>query len=100
MPTTVISARVDTATLRQAMRVIDASSYSLADIIKDTITNIAVTGEIPLEKRLEEAARKRREEGKKKIAEFLAFVDSVEWAPWLATLTDEQMKDMIASKYD
>lgn len=100
MPTTVVSARVDTATLRQAMCVIDASSYSLADIIKDTITNIAVTGEIPLEKRLEEEARKRREEGEKKMADFMAFVDSVPWVPWLSTLTDEEMKDMIASKYD
>ena len=99
MPTTVISARVDTATLRQAMRVIDASSYSLADIIKDAITNIAVTGEIPLEKRLEEA-RKRREEGQKKMAAFMAWRETVEWAPWLATLTDDEMKDMIASKYD
>ena len=100
MPTTVISARVDKATLRRAMRVIDASSYSLADIIKDTITNIAVTGEIPLEKRLEEEARKRREEGRKKMAAFMAFADSAEWPAWLSTLTDEEMKDMIASKYD
>ena len=98
--TTVISARVDTATLRQAMRAIDASNTSLADVIKRTIGDIARTGKVDVVERVEAMERARREQGHRKMEEFLAFTDSVEWAPWLSTLTDEQMKDMIASKYD
>ena len=98
--TTVVSARVDTATLRCAMRAIDASNTSIADVIKRTIYDIARTGKVDVIERVEAMERARREEGHRKMEEFIAFTDSVEWAPWLATLTDEQMKDMIASKYD
>ena len=99
MPSTVISVRVDTATLHRAMRVIEGKETTLADVVKTTISNIAETEEVPVDIRLTAEEQARREEGHRRFQAFMEFCDSVEWAPWLSTLTTEQMRDMIASEY-
>ncbi len=98
--TTVVSARVDTATLRCAMRAIDASNTSIADVIKRTIYDIARTGKVDVIERVEAMERARREEGHRKMEEFMSWRKDVPEVSWLSTLTDEEMRDMIASKYD
>lgn len=96
--TTVVSARVDTATLRCAMRAIDASNTSIADVIKRTIYDIARTGKVDVIERVEAMERARREEGHRKMVEFIAWRKDVPEVPWLTTLTDEEMKDMFGSR--
>lgn len=91
MATAVVSGRVDERIKMQADRYIHASGLATADVIRMVWEHIARTGEVPQEER--SAPELNNFEG------FMEFRASLPSATWLATLTDDQMKDMIASRY-
>lgn len=94
MTTTVVSGRVDSRVKERAGAHIKAAGLTSAAVIESLWNHIAETGEVPIF------------EGKNKLADedplasFLELRRAMSCAPkWLADLTDEQMNDMMASRY-
>ena len=84
MATAVVSGRVDERVRQRADAYIKAAGLTPADVIR--------TGEVPDE-------GEAQGETPDAFEDFMAFRASLPKATWLADLTDEQMKDMIASRY-
>ena len=92
MATAVVSGRVDEKIRQHADAYIRAAGSTPAEVIKVVWENIARTGEVPEE----EPARGSRDAWER----FMEFRESLPKAePWLANLTKEEMRDMIASRY-
>ena len=92
MATSVVSGRVDEKIRQRADAYIRAAGSTPAEVIKVVWENIARTGEVPEVVPVEEprGAWER----------FMEFRESLPKAePWLVSLTKEQMRDMIASRY-
>ena len=92
MATDVVSGRVDKLVNRQAAKYIRAAEKTPADVIKTVWENIASTGEIPEPV----VCNPEKDDAWQR---FMSFRSSLPPATWLATLTDDQMKDMIAGRY-
>lgn len=95
MATVVVSGRVDEEVKRGVDRILERAGKTPADVIKDVWANIYATGELPTtQQQIDEFQEKRR-----RFQDFIEFVDSMPPAPaWFATMTDEQMNDMIAEE--
>ena len=92
MATSVVSGRVDEKIRQRADAYIRAAGSTPAEVIKVVWENIARTGEVP------EVAPV--EEPRGAWERFMEFRESLPKAePWLVSLTKEQMRDMIASRY-
>ena len=93
MPTAIVSGRVDTAVRDRANAYIHAAGLTAGDVVKRVWENIARTGEVPA---VQQAAAEQ--ESDDPFERFMAFCDSLPKPKddWLATMTDEQMKDLIA----
>lgn len=91
MATAVVSGRVDERVRQRADAYIKAAGLTPADVIRVVWENIARTGEVPDE-------GEAQGETPDAFEDFMAFRASLPKATWLADLTDEQMKDMIASR--
>ena len=92
MATSVVSGRVDEKIRQRADAYIRAARATPAEVSKVVWESIARTGEVPVESPAEESngAWER----------FMEFRESLPKAePWLVSLTKEQMRDMIASRY-
>ena len=92
MATSVVSGRVDEKIRQRADAYIRAAGSTPAEVIKVVWESIARTGEVPEVVPVEEprGAWER----------FMEFRESLPKAePWLVSLTKEQMRDMIASRY-
>ena len=96
MGTVVVSGRVDEQVKREVDRILEREGTTAAEVIKQMWVTISVTGEVP---RTEEQERRFREQRER----FKRFVDFTRELPpaseWLINLTDEEMRDMIASRY-
>ena len=93
MGTTVVSGRVDESVKAQADRYLRRAGMTAGDAIKALWTYIANAGQIPQE--LVEHPANERDQWEK----FMEFRGTLPRSTWLATLDDEQMKEMIASRY-
>lgn len=70
--TTLVSARVDTAVLEQAKRMLAAAGSSVSEVIRHTFETMVRTGEVPREEEDWYDAEKA-----KKIEESIAFIESL-----------------------
>ena len=91
MATAVVSGRVDEHVRAQADRYIRAAKTTPGDVIRAVWEHIAKTGEVPVAEPLP-ADRTTWDQ-------FMAFRDELPEATWLATLSDQDMKDLIARRY-
>ncbi len=92
MATSVVSGRVDEKVRQRADAYIRAAGSTPAEVIKVVWESIARTGEVPVESPAEESSGAWER--------FMEFRESLPKAePWLVSLTKEQMRDMIASRY-
>ena len=95
MATSVISGRVDDYVKEKAAAYIQAAGLTAAEVIKTVWERIARTGEVPVDE------SEAREAEYDPFEAFVTFCDSLEPAgDWLVNLTDEQMNDMMASRYE
>lgn len=93
MATSVVSGRVDDHVKERAAAYIHAAGMTSADVIKTVWERIAKTGEVPV------AEAEERECDP--FEAFVEFCDSLgPCDDWLINMTDEQMNDMIASRYE
>ncbi len=92
MATAVVSGRVDERVRQRADAYIKAAGTTTADVIRVVWERIARTGEVPDE-------GEAQGETPDAFEDFMAYRASLPKATWLADLTDEQMKDVIASRY-
>ncbi len=92
MATAVVSGRVDEAVRTRAARYIQQAGMLPGDVIRIVWEHIARTGEVPQEDADAAADADRWDQ-------FMSFRDRLPEATWLATMTDGQMKDMIAGRY-
>lgn len=95
METVVISGRVDAAVKEKASIYIKRAGQTAADVVKTVWENIAATGEVP-------TAAVSVDTAEASWNNFMALRDELgELTPSfdLATLTDEQVKDMVVSRY-
>ena len=91
--TTVVSARVDTATAERAAACIKASGLTVAEVIKRLWETIATTGEVP-------AMRVQKERPDTLLDEFLEFQKKLPKADsWFVNLDDAKMNEMMADRY-
>lgn len=95
MATSVVSGRVDDAVRARADAVIRAAGFSVADVIRVVWENIARTGVVPV---VEDTAQNTPVTDP--WDEFMAFRSALPESPWLVTLSDQEMKDVIASRYE
>ena len=96
MGTVVVSGRVDEQVKREVDRILEREGTTAAEVIKQMWVTISVTGEVP---RTEEQERRVREQ-RERFKRFVDFTRELPPAPeWLINLTDEEMRDMIASRY-
>ena len=92
MATAVVSGRVDEQVRQRADAYIRAAGSTPAEVNMVVGENIARTGEVPVESPAEES--------RGAWERFMEFRESLpEAEPWLVSLTKEQMRDMIASRY-
>lgn len=92
MATAVISGRVDARLKERADAYLRAAGVTAGDVIRAVWERIARTGEIP-EEWTSEVTDDDVFEG------FMRFRSELPAATWLSTLSEEQMRDMIASRY-
>lgn len=92
MATAVVSGRVDERVRQRADAYIKAAGTTTADVIRVVWERIARTGEVPDE-------GEAQVEGTSALDELLALREELGKSDWLVNLTDEQMKDAIASRY-
>ena len=96
MGTVVVSGRVDEQVKREVDRILEREGTTAAEVIKQMWVTISVTGEVPRTEAQERRVREQRERFKR----FVDFTRELPPAPeWLINLTDEEMRDMIASRY-
>lgn len=95
MATSVVSGRVDDAVRARADAVIRAAGFSVADVIRVVWENIARTGVVPAVEGADQDSPVTDP-----WDEFMAFRSALPESPWLATLSDQEMKDVIASRYE
>ena len=95
MATSVVSGRVDDAIRARADAVIRAAGYSVADVIRIVWENIARTGVVPA---VDGATQDSS--APDPWDEFMAFRAALPESQWLATLSDQEMKDVVASRYE
>lgn len=95
MATSVVSGRVDDAVRARADAVIRAAGFSVADVIRVVWENIARTGVVP-------AAEGAAQDSPAIDSwdEFMAFRSTLPESTCLAVLSDQEMKDVIASRYE
>lgn len=93
MPTAIVSGRVDAAVRDRANAYIHAAGLTAGDVVKLVWENIARTGEVPMRQEVAE------QEYDDPFEQFMAFCASLPKPKddWLSTMTDEQMKDLIAA---
>lgn len=92
MATTVVSGRVDEMVRRRADAYIRRVGSTPAEVIKVVWENIARTGEVPEETPAEQGASDPLET----LSELRATFSSSEW---LANLTREGLREVVASRY-
>lgn len=95
METAVISGRVDIPVKEKAAVYIKRTGQTAADVIKTVWENIAATGEVPtpaIATEDSEASWERFVSLRDELSELTPAFD-------LANLTDDQLKDMVASRY-
>lgn len=96
METAVVSGRVDQAVKERADRIIRASGFTVADVIKATWSSIAKTGELP------EAliAPTGKSELSNQFSRFVQFVEKLPSAPdEFADMSDAQMKSLLGERH-
>lgn len=95
MQTAVVSGRVDQTIKERADRVIRASGYTAADVIKATWSSIAQTGELP-----EALAVPAHKTGPSvQFSRFAQFVETLPPAPEaFAHMSDAQMKELLGGR--
>lgn len=93
MATAVISGRVDERIKERADAYLRAAGLQAGDVIRQVWEHIARTGEIPIDGKRE--ATVEEDPFEKLAALRISFGSSEE----LKHLTDEQMRDIIASRY-
>lgn len=94
METAVVSGRVDAQVRDRVATVLKLAGLTPGDIIRDVWESIAATGKVPVVEQVVEEPTDPWEA-------FVAFCDAAPPADdWFINLTDEQMGDMIASKYE
>lgn len=92
MATAVVSGRVDEEIKRKADIIIERAGKTTGDVIRDIWANIVITGELPTTKQQEEEFLEKR----RRFKAFMELVESLPPAPpWFATMTDEEMRDMM-----
>ncbi|MBQ9058389.1 MAG: type II toxin-antitoxin system RelB/DinJ family antitoxin [Atopobiaceae bacterium] len=94
MATEVVSGRVDKDIKIRVDSVLRLKGLSSADVIKTVWAKIATTGEVPVSYDAETEFKRRREA----YARFRKVVEELPACPELASMTDEQMRDMLGSK--
>lgn len=95
MQTVVISGRVDATVKDKASIYIKRAGQTAADVVKTVWENIAATGEVP-------TAANSSDDAEASWNSFMSLRNELsELTPSfdLATLTDEQVKDMVVSRY-
>lgn len=90
MATVVVSGRVDPLTARLAARKIADAGTTPGEVIRITWENIVNTGLVPHE--AEDPKAKRREEAFRELERVREVLAKDEF---LATMTDDQMRDLI-----
>lgn len=95
MATAVLSGRIDEDIKAKAAPYLRAAGLTAGDVIKNVWERIALTGEVPLPIATE------GETGKQKSAfeNLMRIRQELPPCPELATMTDAQMRTMIAEKY-
>lgn len=96
MATAVVSGRVDVAVKNAADAIISARGLTPADVIKAVWEHIATTGEVPGSP---EYLDEERERSRTALEELRAFSEQLAPSEWLVNLTDDEMKNLVASKY-
>lgn len=96
MATAIISGRVDEAVKTKAAAYLRAAKVAPGDVIKTVWENIAATGQIPVP---EAAERETEDEEQTAFGRLMRFREELPACPELATMTDEQMRDMIVERY-
>lgn len=95
METVVVSGRVEQTIKERADRVIRASGFTVADVIKATWSSIAKTGELPESL----VAPAGKSETSDQFARFAQFVDTLPPAPEaFASMSDTQMKEFLGGR--
>ena len=94
MPTAVVSGRVDLDTKRRADMYIQQAGSTPAEVIKVVWEQIAHTGEVPISEQEREIRKQRKEAAE----EFIAFVRKLPACPSIATMTDEEIDQLIRSR--
>lgn len=95
MATSVVSGRVDDYVKERAAAYIHAAGLTTAEVIKTVWERIARTGEVPM------AEAEVAEQEYDPFEAFMAFRAQLQPADaWLVSMTDEQMNDMIVSRYE
>lgn len=92
MSTAVISGRVDASVRDKAAPYLKLAGVSAGDVIKTVWKAIAETGQVP--KSIEDTSLR-----KNALSDFFALCDSDESSPsWFASMTDEDMADILGSR--
>lgn len=95
MQTAVVSGRVDQTIKERADRVIRASGFTAAEVIKATWSSIAQTGELPEAL----AAPAHKTEPSIQFSRFAQFVETLPPAPdFFASMSDSQLKDFLGER--
>ena len=96
MATAVVSGRVDVAVKNAADAIISARGLTPADVIKAVWERIAATGEVPGSP---EYVDEDQERSRKLLAELKELSEQLGDNESLVNMTDDEMKDLVASKY-
>ena len=96
METVIVSGRVDPAVKERAMRYIQAAGLGVGDVIRTVLESIARTGEVPQPAVSEEDASVQGE----RLEAFRALRAGLPADPDLATMTDEQMRALVAERFE
>lgn len=92
MATTVVSGRVDEQIKQRVDRIIEREGRTAGDVIRDVWITIYETGKLPDAHESEAVFKEKR----RRFQEFMNFLETLPPAPpWLATLTDEELRDMM-----
>lgn len=89
--TTVVSGRVDMLDARRAQVYINRAGTTPNEIIRNVWHHIAETGELP--EPLESAERTK--EAAEALERLRKLRESYSAVPWLATMTDDDMKEIL-----
>lgn len=93
MPTAIVSGRVEVAVRDRANAYIKAAKMTPADVIKRVWENIAKTGEMPVIQ--QKASYDDPDDSFERFMAFRATCPTPA-ADWISTMSDDQMKDLIA----